>query len=336
MQRDDSREETVIPTSGGVMIRSTVAALFMTCAAVLGCSNPRDLSKELKPGTGFVQVPGGRVWYNVVGTGHRTPLLVLHGGPGASSYYLKPLGALGDDRPVIFYDQLGGGHSDRPMDSTLWTMDRFVREVAAVREALGLERVHILGHSFGTLILADYMKTKPKGVRSVVFASPVLDVPGYMQDVAVLLKQFPDSIQRTITDAEKNGTTNSAAYQSAMMAFYHEHIARKQPWSADIDSTMSQLNPGPYIYMQGPSEFTITGTLKSYNQTGVLKDIGVPTLFLSGEYDEVVPSRVESFQKMTPDSKVEIVPNAAHFSMQDQPDVVVKILRDWFRKVEGT
>lgn len=310
---------------------SLAIALSLTAAA---CSNPRDLSKELKPGSGFIQVPGGRVWYNVVGTGHRTPLLVLHGGPGGSSYYLKPLGALGDDRPVIFYDQLGGGHSDKPADSTLWTMERFVQEVTAVREALGLERVHIMGHSFGTLILADYLKMKPKGVRSAIFASPVLDVPGYIQDVAGLLKQFPDSTQRTIADAEKNGTTNSQAYQSAMMSFYQAHLARNLPWSPDLDSTITQLNPGPYVYMQGPSEFTITGTLKNYNQTASLKDIKVPTLFMAGQYDEVVPSRAQSFQKMTPGSKLEIVPGAAHMMMQDQPTVVVHILRDWFRSVE--
>lgn len=315
-------------------MRSTVSFVLAVSLTATACSNPRDLSKELKPGSGFIQVPGGRVWYNVVGTGHRTPLLVLHGGPGGSSYYLKPLAALGDDRPVIFYDQLGGGHSDKPTDSTLWTMDRFVQEVTAVREALGLERVHIMGHSFGTLILADYLKTKPKGVRSVIFASPVLDVPGYIEDAAALLKKFPDSTQRIIADAEKNGTTNSAAYQSAMMDFYHAHVGRKLPWSPDLDSTITQLNPGPYVYMQGPSEFTITGTLKSYNQTASLKDINVPTLFLSGEFDEAVPSRVESFQKMTPGSKLEIVPNAAHMTMQDQPEAVLKILRDWFRHVE--
>jgi proline iminopeptidase len=315
-------------------MRLSVLAVSAVCLVSLSCSNPRDVSKELKPGSGFIQVPGGRVWYNVVGTGHRTPLLVLHGGPGGASYYLKPLGALGDDRPVIFYDQLGGGHSDRPTDSTLWTMDRFVQEVTAVREALGLERVHILGHSFGTLILADYMKTKPKGVRSIVFASPVLDVPGYIEDATALLKQLPDSIQRTITDAEKRGTTNSPAYQSAMMVFYAKHFARKLPWSPDLDSMMTQLNPVPYVYMQGPSEFTITGTLKSYNQTAALKDIDVPTLFMSGQYDEAVPSRVEQFQKMTPGAKLEIIPNAAHMTMQDQPDAVLRVLRDWFRHVE--
>lgn len=316
-------------------MRTTVAVLVLAASIpIFGCENPRDLSKELKPGSGFIQVPGGRVWYNVVGTGHRTPLLVLHGGPGGSSYYLKGLAALGDDRPVIFYDQLGGGHSDKPSDSTLWRMDRFVQEVTAVREALGLERVHMLGHSFGTLILADYMKTKPKGVRSLTLASPVLDMPAYIQDVKTLLSQFPDSIQRAIADAEQNGTTASPAYQAAMLAFNQAHLARRLPWSADLDSTMSSLNPLPYIYMQGSSEFSITGTLRTYDATESLKDIDVPTLFVVGQYDEVLPARVRKYQKLTPKSVMEIIPDAAHMEIQDQPDVFTKTIRDWLRHVE--
>lgn len=317
------------------MVRPLIAAQVLAVSmAAVACSNPRDLSKELKPGTGFAQVPGGKVWYNVVGTGHRTPLLVLHGGPGAASYYMKPLAALGDERPVIFYDQLGGGHSERPNDSTLWTVERYVRELGAIREALGLERVHILGHSFGSMILADYLKTKPRGVRSAIFASPVLDVPGYIQDVTGLLKKFPDSTQRAIVDAERNGTTNSAAYRSAMMAFYHQHVGRRLPWSADLDSMIAQLNPVPYVYMQGPSEFSISGTLKSYDATASLKDIDVPALFVTGQYDEAIPERVRKFQQLTPGSKMEVIPNAAHMMMQDEPEAFIKTVRDWLRHVE--
>ena len=316
-------------------MRPKAAAVLLAIPMLMfACRNPRDLSKDLKPGTGYIDVPGGKVWYQVVGAGHRTPLLVLHGGPGGSSYYLKPLGALGDDRPVIFYDQLGGGRSDKPSDTTLWKMERFVDEVTAVRNALGLRRVHILGHSFGTLILADYLKTKPKGVRSAIFASPVLDVPGYIEDVKGLLQQMPDSTQRIITEAEKNGTTDSPAYQAAMMTFYQRHLARKLPWSADVDSTISQLNPGPYVYMQGPSEFTINGTLKSYDATASLREIPVPTLFVSGQYDEVVPSRVRKFQELAPGSDREVIANAAHFMMQDQPAAFVSTVRDWLRHVE--
>ena len=299
-----------------------------------GCNNPRDLSKDLKRGEGTITVPGGKIWYNVVGNGHRTPLLVIHGGPGGSSYYLKPLAALGEDRPVIFYDQLGGGKSDKPNDTTLWRLDRFVEEVDSVRKALGLERLYILGHSFGTMILADYLQKNPKGIRGVIFASPVLDVNGYMEDVATLLAQLPDSVQNVIRKAEKNGTTDSPAYQSAMMTFYQAHLARQLPWSADTDSALSQLNPGPYLYMQGPSEFTINGTLKSYNSTASLGKIRWPVLYVVGEYDEVLPSRVKKFQALTPGSDVEIIANAAHFSMQDQPQAFVQTIRDWLRHVE--
>jgi proline iminopeptidase len=316
-------------------MRPTAAAVLLAVSlCTIACRNPRDLSKELKPGSGYIDVPGGKIWYNVVGTGHRTPLLVLHGGPGGSSYYLKPLAALGADRPVIFYDQLGGGRSERPADTTLWRLERFVQEVAAVREALGLRRVHLLGHSFGTLILADYLETKPKGVRSVIFASPVLDMPGYVEDAEGLLRQMPDSLQQIITAAEQNGTTSSPGYREAMMVFRRRHLARKLPWSADADSTLSQLNPGPYDYMHGPGEFTVAGTLKSYDATASLRDIPAPTLFVSGQYDQVVPSRVRKFQELAPGSDREVIANAAHFMMQDQPAAFLRTIHDWLRHVE--
>src|SRR5580658_7720399 len=94
---------------------------------------------------GYVEVPGGRVWYRIAGADQPgTPLLRLHGGPGLPHDYLEPLEALAARRPVIFYDQLGCGRSDRPADDSLWTLDRFVEELAVVRDALGLERPHVL------------------------------------------------------------------------------------------------------------------------------------------------------------------------------------------------
>src|SRR6266581_993527 len=132
------------------MSRSKIASIGL-CVLAMGlfssCQKP-----NLTPREGFIDVPGGKVWYRITGTGTKTPLLLLHGGPGVPSYYLKPLAALGDDRPVIFYDQLGCGHSDRPTDSTLWTIDRFIKELVTVRQALGLNEVHILGQSWDTML----------------------------------------------------------------------------------------------------------------------------------------------------------------------------------------
>src|SRR6185436_20583276 len=132
---------------------------FVACLAALSsCSGaPQRHSTALTPRTGMLAVPDGKVWYQIAGTGTGTPLLVLHGGPGISSHYLKPLAGLGADRPVVFYDQLGAGRSERPADSTLWNIDHFVREVAEVRKALGLDEVHIYGHSWGSVLAVEYM-----------------------------------------------------------------------------------------------------------------------------------------------------------------------------------
>lgn len=113
--------------------------------AALSCGQ----SNSLSPGEGFIKVTGGKVWYRIVGSGSNTPLLLLHGGPGVPSFYLKPLQGLAEDRPVIFYDQLGCGRSDKSSDTSLWTVEHFVRELGEVRQALNLDEIHLYGHSWG-------------------------------------------------------------------------------------------------------------------------------------------------------------------------------------------
>jgi len=105
---------------------------------------------------GFVAVPGGRVWYRSVGA-DGIPLLCLHGGPGFPHDYLEELEGLAPGRRVVFYDQLGCGRSDRPDDPSLWTVDRFVEELAVVRESLGLERLHLFGSSWGGMLAIQYV-----------------------------------------------------------------------------------------------------------------------------------------------------------------------------------
>ncbi len=130
--------------------------------------------KRIRDKEGFISVTGGKVSYRIAGDGPGIPLLVLHGGPGGASMESDPLRMLGEERPVIYYDQLGGGKSDSPKDSSLWTLERFVDELEQVRDYLGLEDVHILGHSWGTMLLGAYLLKKPKGVISAIFSSPAL------------------------------------------------------------------------------------------------------------------------------------------------------------------
>lgn len=292
-------------------------------------------SNALSPGEGFVDVSGGRIWYRVVGSGPGTPLLLLHGGPGVPSVYLKPLEALADERPVVFYDQLGSGQSDRPKDSSLWTIERFVNEVGQVRKALGLNQIHLYGHSWGSMLAASFMLTAPSGVRSLVLASAPMSIPRYARDARDLLTTLPEAARTAIETHERDGSFDSPEYQAAMMEFYKLYLARRQPWSAEIEKAFAELNPDVYVYMQGPSEFTITGTLKDYDISGRLKEITVPTLFTAGEYDEVRPETVRLYQSLVPGSRLAVIENAAHLTMQDEPERYLQVLREFLHKVEG-
>lgn len=289
----------------------------------------------LQPGEGYVAVPGGRIWYRIVGGGTRTPLVLLHGGPGAPSYYLNPLAKLADERPVVFYDQLGAGRADKPTDTNLWRVERFVEELAALRRELGLKQVHLLGHSWGTMLAADYMLTKPAGVRSLILASPVLSMSRWLKDAEALKRTLPESVQAVITKHESAGTFDSAEYQAAVTEYYKRFLCRRDPWPDDVNTTFAEMGLSVYATMWGPSEFTATGSLRTYERAEQLKALKLPVLFTAGRHDEATPSATEYYRSFVPGAKLRIFENSAHLTMQDEPDAYVEAIRQFLHEVES-
>lgn len=276
---------------------------------------------------GFVPVTGGNVYYRKTGDGPGVPLLVLHGGPGGMSRESDPLRELGDDRPVIHYDQLGCGNSDRPEDLSLWTVERYVEELAQVREALGLDEVHILGHSWGTMLAAAYLLEQPKGVKSVIFSSPCLNSSMWERDQREYLKQLPQESQDIIERSERENTTDSAEYHQAMIQFYERHVCRLLPWPEELLANMSKGNHQIYGYMWGASEFTVTGTLKSFDVTDRLHEIDIPSLFTCGRYDEATPNTTEYYSSLVPDSEFHVFENSSHMPGVEEPQDYAKVVR---------
>lgn len=309
------------------MIRILSAILLIAVSSSCGDSGLRD-------DEGFIEVEGGRVWYRIVGAGDGAPLLLLHGGPGAPSSYLNPLEAVSKDRPVIFYDQLGAGRSDRPSDTTLWRIDRFVRELEQVREALDLERVHILGHSWGSMLAVDYLLTEPAGVESVILASPVMSVRRWAEDADRLIAELPDEHRTAIEEHEGAGTTDSTEYQEATMEYYRRYLSRSAPWPPDLVKAFDDLNEEVYGFMWGPSEFTATGSLSTYERESELGNLELPILFTVGRYDEATPESVEHFHGLAPNSEIAIFENSAHMTMLDEPEAYVAAVRAFLARVE--
>ena len=287
---------------------------------------------------GYVTVEGGRIWYKIVGDSDGIPLLVLHGGPGSRSCGMIPgLSLLSADRPVIFYDQLGSGNSDRPTDTTLWKTERFVDEIDHLRNALKLGELHILGHSCGSTFLIEYMVTKkPEGVKSVIFSSPHISSPHWMADAQRLLSQLPSSIQDTIKKYEALENYTAPAYLAATDSFYTRHLSRKSwPYIPNKEcDNVKEFNEQVYNFMWGPTEFNVTGTLKNFDRTPDLHTIEEPILFVTGEYDEARPETMYEFQKLSKNATVEIINGAAHMTMIDQPEKLADAISGFLKKIE--
>jgi proline iminopeptidase len=290
-------------------------------------------SPALPAGEAYLSVPGGRIWYKVSGSGTTTPAILLHGGPGFASYYMKPLEALAVDRRVVRYDQLGAGNSGTATDTTLFTIPHFVAELDSLRSHLGYDKVHLVGHSWGTILAVEYYRAHPEHVTSLTLASPALDIPAWEKNARSLVRTLSDSAQRAIRVREAEKNFEASDYQNALNEFYGKYVWR-HPDSANLDSTMKAVNMSLYNYMQGPSEFTITGTLKKYDATGFLKDIKVPTLYTVGEFDEANPVIVKRFATMTPGSRYEVLAGSAHMSEWDAPEAMNSVIRKFLRDVD--
>lgn len=286
---------------------------------------------------GHVEVPGGRVWYKIAGDGPGVPLLTLHGGPGAGHDYLEPLEVLGDERPVVFYDQLGCGRSDIPDDASLWRIGRFVEEVDAVRGALGLDRVHVLGQSWGGFLAIEYMLTaKPPGVVSLTLASTSASTADFAEGARSLIAGLSESARRTIERCEAEGTTNSPEYQAASFEFIQKHVCRLQPLPDFVIRTVQNIEHTPtYNIMWGPSEFNPTGNLQGWDRNGRLGEIAVPVLITSGLHDEAVPAIAEKMRGLLPNAEAHLFQDSAHMAHAEEAGEFARILRRFLAKTEA-
>ena len=281
---------------------------------------------------GHIDVPGGQVWYKVVGSGESVPLLTLHGGPGGGHDYLEPLNALASERPVVFFDQLGCGKSDTPDDVSLWRIDRFVDEVTAVRDALGLDRIHLLGHSWGGWLAIEYMLGAPSGVISLTLASTSASIPQFVYEAGKLISELPREMAETMRRLEAEGDFENPEFEAGMMEFYKRHLCRLDPWPDPIMRSLENLD-GNIVYetMNGPTEFTVIGNMKDWNRIEKLSEIVAPTLITCGRYDELTPACSRTLHQGIMNSRMHVFERSAHMAHLEETESYLQILSEFLR-----
>jgi proline-specific peptidase len=300
------------------------------------CTTPEP-DEAARSVTGFVETGKGRIFYEMYhpeATG--VPLLLIHGGPGSTSCYFGLIDEEITDRPIIRYDQLGTGRSDRPAGRDWWNLPWFVSEVDMLRDALALDTLHILGSSWGGTVAAEYALTaEHTGLESLILAGPLLSTPRWLEDANYLVGLLPENLQTVIRTHEAAGTFDDPAYLAATDSFYARFLYHQQPPRDVPECEGVDGNSDMYRAMWGPSEFTATGTLLEYDRTDRLHEIDVPVLLLAGEWDEARPETMHEFAALIPQSTVEILPDAGHVSMVDQPEAFAAAIQAHMLRVEG-
>ena len=287
---------------------------------------------------GYLPFRGYKVWYRIVGDGEapgKLPLLALHGGPGAPHDYLETLEAMAaTGRRVIFYDQLGCGNSDQPHDPGLWSVALFVEELGTVRDALGLDRVHVLGQSWGGMLGMEYALTRPSGLASLTIADSPASMRQWVSEANRLRAQLPPEVQRTLLRHEEAGTTSSPEYEEAVQVFYRRHVCRLDPWPECLVRAFAKLGQEVYNTMNGPSEFHVIGKLKDWDITDWLGEIAVPSLVISGRYDEATPAIAETVHRGIHGSEWVLFEESSHTPHLEEPQRFMSVLGEFLDRVE--
>jgi len=276
-------------------------------------------------------------WYRVTGdlNAGMTPLVVVHGGPGCTHDYLLALAAIAESgRPVVHYDQLGGGRSTHLPDrgGDFWTVQLFLDELDNLLDSLGIaDDYHLLGQSWGGMLGAEHAIRQPTGLRSVVLSNSPASMALWASEAKILRGELPPDVEATLDRHEADGTTEDPEYLAASQVYYDEHVCRVVPNPPEVVRTFEYLTSDPTVYhtMNGPNEFFCIGTLKNWSVIERVQHIVAPTLLLSGRFDEATPATVQPFFDAIPDVRWEIFEASSHMPFIEERERYLSVVEDF-------
>ncbi|KAK7045122.1 proline iminopeptidase [Favolaschia claudopus] len=270
-----------------------------------------------------------KTWYKIIGdlndnaTSTRCPLVALHGGPGVNHAYLLSLSDLiaAHSIPLILYDQLGNGNSthlpEKMGDTEFWT-----------EQHLRVEEYDLLGHSWGGMLGARHAATQPAGLKHLIIVSSPASMDLWVEAQNILRAKLPQDVQDKLDTNEKDGTTESEEYQSAVAVFYARHLCTLDPMPEPVQEALGWIAKDSTVYltMNGPSEFYVTGPLKEWSMVEDAHKIRVPTLLMNGRYDEAQDSVMAPFFNRIPYVKWVTFAESSHMVHWEERERFMEVL----------
>lgn len=289
-----------------------------------------------------VKTPVGEfnVWTKRFGNNPKIKVLLLHGGPAMTHEYMECFETffLREGFEFYEYDQLGSYYSDQPVDSSLWTTERFVEEVEQVRQAIGADssNFYVLGNSWGGILAMEYALKYQQHIKGLLVANMMASAPEYGKYAdEVLAKQMKPEVLAEISAIEANKDFDNPRYMELLIPnFYKEHLCRLEIWPDGFNRSMKHVNGEVYTMMQGPSEFRVNGRLAQWDVKDRLKEIAVPTLMVGARYDTMDPQAMEEQSRLVQHGRYLYCPNGSHLAMWDDQQVFMDGVTTFIKDVD--
>ena len=284
---------------------------------------------------GYVDFRGYGTWYRVVGdrSSAAAPLLALHGGPGSTHNYFAPLEQLADERPVVLYDQIGCGNSDRPQDIE-WNVAVFREEVDTVREQLGLGRTHLLGTSWGGMLAQEHILSGAEGIVSLTLSSTLANLALWNEEQLRLRAALPPEVIEVLDRHERAGTYDDPEYEEAMDVYFDRHFYRGPQPRAELEAMAAGKATDVYRAMQGPNEWTTTGALKGWDVRDRLHELDLPTLVVRGRYDMCTDVVAAELIHGIRDAREVVFEESSHTPVLEETDRYLDVVGAFLREAE--
>ena len=283
---------------------------------------------------GYVDFRGYRTWYRKAGDAG-IPLLALHGGPGSTHNYFAPLERLADERTVVVYDQLGCGRSDRPR-GVGWGADVFREEVAVVRGQLGLDRIHLLGTSWGGMLALEHVLSGAEGIASLTLSSTLASIDDWAAEQKRLRDALPGEVVEIMDRHEQAETYDDPEYEEAMGVYFDRHFYRGPKPRPELERMRAERAVDVYRAMQGPNEWTVTGALRGWDVRDRLGEIRVPTLVVRGRYDMCTPTIAATLVRGIAGAREVVLDESSHTPVLEETDRYLDVVGRFMREAEGT
>jgi len=285
---------------------------------------------------GWIEWSGHRTWYRVVGTpgSGLDPLLCLHGGPGSTHHYFAPLERLAESgRAVVVYDQLGCGGSDRPA-AIEWSLQVFLDELAALREQLELDRVHLLGTSWGGMLALEHALSGYGGLTSLVLSSTLANAAEWETEVKRLRDELPPEVLGILEQHERAGAYDSPEYRRAEAVFDARHFYRGAARPPELERMLPERGHESYRAMWGSNEWTLTGALRGWDVRPRLHELELPALVLRGRYDLSTEAIAATLAHGLPDAREVVFEHSSHTPVLEETERYLDVVRSFLREVE--